>query len=150
MKGGRMKKLWAVYAFLAIVVLLVTSMNAETITEMKKDNAVKNLSVGLSSDNSGLRISSALVLSHLVDLKYLNGEKAETLLLPLMKMLSNGNSDEERIAAALALFKIGDNRGIYRLKGSAKFDKSKRVKDICRKLYLEYNKQNRTEYLLNN
>jgi len=65
-------------------------------------------------------------------------------------MLNKGNSDEERIAAALALYKIGDNRGIYKLKTSSKFDDSKRVKDICYKLYYEFNRQNNTEYLITN
>ncbi len=145
-----MKKISIAYIVLAIVILIVISVNAENMPGSKKDNVVKNLSAALSSENTGLRVSSALVLVQLIDTKYLNEENSKTALLPLMKMLNTGNSDQERIAAALALFKVGDNRGIYKLKGSAKFDERKRVKNICNKLYYEYNKQNGTEYLLNN
>jgi HEAT repeat protein len=145
-----MKKLSVAYLIFALVILLVISINAESNSDTKKENAVKNLSLGLSSGNSGLRVSSALVLGQLIDEKFLNGENTNASILPLMKMLNNGYSDEERIAAALALYKIGDNRGIYKLKASAKFDDSKRVKDICYKLYYEFNRQNNTEYLLNN
>lgn len=145
-----MKKLSFAYLLFALVILLVISIKAESNSDMKKENAIKNLSMGLSSENSGLRVSSALVLGQLMDTKFIDGENSETALLQLMKMLNNGNSDEERIAAALALYKMGDSRGIYKLKTSAKFDDSKRVKDICYKLYYEFNKQNKTEYLLSN
>ncbi len=145
-----MKKLSIAYIIFAIVILLVISLKAENISGAKKENVIKNLSVGLSSENRGLRVSSALVLGQLFDAKYLNGENSNAVLFPLMTMLNKGNSDEERIAAALALFKVGDNRGIYKLKGSAKYDDSKRVKDICYKLYYEFNMQNGTGYLLNN
>ena len=145
-----MKKLSFAYLLFALVILLVISTKAESNSDMKKENAIKNLSIGLSSENSGLRVSSALVLGQLIDTKFVEGENSDKTLLPLMKMLNNGNSDEERIAAALALYKIGDSRGIYKLKASANFDASKRVKDICYKLYYEFNKQNNTEYLISN
>ena len=145
-----MKKLSVAYLVIAIVVLLVISVKAENVFDSKKENAVKSLSLGLSSENSGLRASSALVLGQLIDSKFINKNNTETAVIPLMKMLNKGNSDEERIAAALALYKIGDNRGIYKLKTSAKFDGSKRVQDICYKLYYEFNRQNNTEYLINN
>ncbi|MEJ2614042.1 MAG: HEAT repeat domain-containing protein [Ignavibacteriaceae bacterium] len=145
-----MKKLSVAYLVIAIVVLLVISIKAENILDTKKENAVKSLSLGLLSENSGLRASSALILGQLIDSKYINKDNTETAVIPLMKMLNKGNSDEERIAAALALYKIGDNRGIYKLKTSSKFDESKRVKDICYKLYYEFNRQNNTEYLITN
>jgi HEAT repeat protein len=145
-----MKKLSIAYIVFAIVIFLVISLKAENISGIKKENAIKNLSIGLSSGNRGLRVSSAIVLGQLIDAKYFKGENSNAVLFPLMTMLNNGNSDEERIAAALALFKVGDNRGIYKLKGSAKYDDSKRMKDICYKLYYEFNKQNGTEYLISN
>ncbi len=145
-----MKKLSIAYIVIAIVVLLVVSIKAENISDTKKENAIKSLSLGLSSENSGLRASSALVLGQLIDANFINKNNIETAVLPLMKMLNKGISDEERIAAALALYKIGDNRGIYKLKTSAKFDDSKRVKEICYKLYYEFNRENNTEYLISN
>lgn len=145
-----MKKLSVAYIVIAIVVLLVVSIKAENILDTKKENAVKSLSLGLSSENSGLRASSALVLGQLIDSKFIKKDNTEAAVIPLMKMLNKGNSDEERIAAALALYKIGDNRGIYKLKTSAEFDDSRRVKNICYKLYREFHRQNNTEYLITN
>ena len=133
-----------------MVVFLVISLKAENVSNIKKENAVNNLTSGLSSENPGLRVSSALILGQLIDIKFVEGENTSKALFPLMKMLNKGISDEERIAAALALYKIGDNRGIYKLKTSAKFENSKRVQDICYKLYYEFHKQNGTEYLIGN
>jgi hypothetical protein len=143
-----MKKLSFAYLVLAIIVLLVTSIKAESISQTEKDNIVQNLSMGLISQNQGLRVSSALVLGRLIDLNYIKNEDAETTVLSLMEMLNKGDTEQERISAALALFKIGNTKGIYQLKGSARFDKSKRVKSICSKLYNEFHKQNGTAYLL--
>ena len=146
-----MKKISIAFLVLAIVVLLVTSINAETFSSSKKGNdIVENLENGLVSENSGLRVSSALVLGQLIDTKYIQRDNADKTLVSLMKMLDNGKSDEEKIAAALALFKVGNAMGIYKLKGSSKFDHSKRVKDICYKLYQQFHIQNGTEYLLEN
>lgn len=143
-----MKKLSVAYIVLAIIVLLAASINAESLSQKEKINIVSNLSNGLTSENSGLRVSSALVLGRLIDMNYLKDKDAENTVLSLMEMLNKGNSEPERIAAALALYKIGNTKGIYQLKGSAKFDKSERVKDICSKLYYEYHKLNGTEYLV--
>ena len=146
-----MKKISIAFLVLAIVVLLVTSINAESFSSAKKGNdIVENLENGLVSENSGLRVSSALVLGQLIDTKYIQRDNADKTLVSLMKMLDNGKSDEEKIAAALALFKVGNAMGIYKLKGSSKFDHSKRVKDICYKLYQQFHIQNGTEYLLEN
>ncbi len=143
-----MKKLSFAYIVLAIIVLLVTSIKAESLSQTEKDNIVQNLSMGLLSENQGLRVSSALVLGRLIDINYIKDEDAKSTVLSLMEMLNKGDTEQERISAALALYKIGDAKGIYQLQGSAKFDDSKRVKDICRILYNEFHKQNGTEYLL--
>jgi HEAT repeat protein len=138
-----MKKLSIAYLIFALIILLVVSINAENYSNVKKESAVKNLTLGLSSNNSGLRVSSALVLGQLIDKKIVDEGNSKQALIPLMKMLNNGKSDEERISAALALYKIGDGRGIYKLKTAAKFDESERVKNICFKLYYEFNKNNK-------
>jgi hypothetical protein len=143
-----MKKLSVAYIVLAIIILLVTSVKAESISQTERDNIVQNLSMGLTSQNPGLRVSSALVLGRLIDLNYIKNEDAKSTVLSLMGMLNKGDTEQERISAALALFKIGDAKGIYQLKGSAKFDNSTRVKSISSKLYNEFHKQNGTEYLL--
>jgi len=56
----------------------------------------------------------------------------------LMKMLRNAEQEELRISAALALFKIGDARGIYAVKRAIIFDESERVSNMCEKFYNAY------------
>jgi len=102
---------------------------AEPIKEKRtinKDLAIQNLLIGLDSDNAGLTTSSAYYL----------GELSSTeAVIPLMKMLRNSEQEELRISAALALLKIGDERGIYAIKRAIVFDESKRVSDMCEKFY---------------
>ena len=102
---------------------------AEPIKEKRtinKDLAIQNLLIGLDSDNAGLTTSSAYYL----------GELSSTeAVIPLMKMLRNSEQEELRISAALALLKIGDERGIYAIKRAIVFDESKRVNDMCEKFY---------------
>ncbi len=93
---------------------------------INRDLAIQNLLIGLDSDNIGLTSSSAFYL----------GELSSTeAVIPLMKMLRNAEQEELRISAALALLKIGDERGIYAIKRGIIFDESERVKDMCEKFY---------------
>jgi len=102
---------------------------AEPVKEKRtinNDLAIQNLLIGLDSDNAGLTTSSAYYL----------GELSSTeAVIPLMKMLRNSEQEELRISAALALLKIGDERGIYAIKRAIVFDESKRVSDMCEKFY---------------
>ena len=105
---------------------------AEPVKEIRtinRDLAIQNLLIGLDSDNIGLTSSSAFYLGEL------NSTEA---VIPLMKMLRNAEQEELRISAALALFKIGDARGIYAVKRAIIFDESERVSDICQKFYNAY------------
>jgi hypothetical protein len=145
-----MKKILFAYLLFAALIVWVTSVNAESFSIEKRGKIIENISAGLSSDNQGLRVSSALVLGNLIDLKYLNSEESGKTVVTLMKMLHNGNTDEEKISAALALYKVGAAKGIYGLKQMSKLDESSRVKNICYKLYCSYHKQNGTEYLMEN
>ena len=95
----------------------------------QKEKAIENLLVGLNSDNEGLQSSSAFFLGEY------NSREA---VIPLMKILKNNSQEELRIQAALALFKIGDSRGIYAIERAIKFDQSKRVQEICSKFYNAY------------
>jgi HEAT repeat protein len=87
------------------------------------------LLIGLDSDNAGLTSSSAYYLGEL--------SSAEAVI-PLMKILKNAKQEELRISAALALLKIGDERGIYAIKRAIVFDESSRVSDMCEKFYNAY------------
>lgn len=93
-----------------------------------KKAAVKNLLIGLQSDNYGLRTSSAFMLGEI---------KAEEAVLPLMHMLTTEKSEDARIVAALALYKIDNPKGIFAVKQAIKFDESGRVRKMCTNFYCE-------------
>ena len=130
--------------------LLAPALSAQ-VTEFsveKKSAIVDNLNNGIISDNSGLQTSAALVLYDLINASYLQSDDASKAMIPLLKMLDNGKTDEERIAAALALYKLGNNIGIYRLRGVAIYDDNAKVAKVCKNLYYSYHKLNGTESFL--
>ncbi len=135
---------------LLVTLLLIPFVSAQTeqFSVEKKSAIVDNLNIGIKSDNYGLRTSSADVLFDLINKSYLKSEDASKTMIPLLIMLEKGQTDEERISAALALFNLGNNIGIYRLRGVAKFDDNERVSKICKNLYYSYHKLNGTEYLI--
>ena len=91
-----------------------------------KKAAIENLLIGLSSDNFGLRTSSAYMLGEI---------KADEAVVPLMNMLRTEKNEDARIVAALALYKIEDSRGVFAVKQAIRFDKSDRVKKLCSNFY---------------
>ncbi len=113
--------------FVAIVVTLTfafTSYAAEPTSAAKKStNAFEqNLLVGLGSDNEGLQTSAAY---------YLGEIKSNKAVLPLMKILHSSQSEDARIMAALSLYKIGDERGLFAVKENGRFDESEKVRRMC-------------------
>jgi HEAT repeat protein len=62
-------------------------------------------------------------------------------VIPLMRILHQDENEEIRIAAALALYKIGSPIAIHAVKQSIKFDESERVSKLCASFYSEYLKQ---------
>jgi len=125
-------KSFASLLLLLCFVFTSLSIAAEPVKEKRtinQDLAIQNLLIGLDSENAGLTSSSAYYL----------GELSSTeAVIPLMKMLRNSEREELRISAALALLKIGDERGIYAIKRAIVFDESKRVSDMCEKFYNAY------------
>jgi HEAT repeat protein len=140
-------KALAVLFFALIAVQAVQAQSAEFTVE-KKSAIVDNLTVGIKSKNTGLHTSASFVLSDLVNDGYLNAEDASKALIPLLKLLKYGETEEVRIAAALALYQLGDEIGIYQLRGVGKFDDDEKVAIVCRNLYYTYHKLNGTEYLV--
>jgi HEAT repeat protein len=140
-------KALAVLFFALIAVQAVQAQSAEFTVE-KKSAIVDNLTVGIKSENTGLHTSASFVLSDLVNDGYLNAEDASKALIPLLKLLKYGETEEVRIAAALALYQLGDEIGIYQLRGVGKFDDDEKVAVVCRNLYYTYHKLNGTEYLV--
>jgi hypothetical protein len=132
----------------AFVLVPFVSAQTEQFSAEKKSSIVDNLNIGIESDNYGLRVGSADVLFDLINQSYLKSEDASKAMIPLLIMLEKGKTDEERISAAVALFKLGNGIGIYRLRGVAIFDDNARVSSICKNLYYSYHKLNGTEYLI--
>lgn len=132
-----------------LTLLAVYSLSAQVpeFPAEKKSAIVDNLTVGIESDNTGLHTSSALVMYNLINESYLESSDASKAMIPLLKLLNEGKTDEERIAAAVALYQLGNPVGIYRLRGVAVFDDNERVAAICKNLYYTYHKLNGTEYL---
>ena len=137
--------------FMLLMLMLPVSVifsQSENLSSTQKSEIVDNLNVGINSDNNGLRTSSADVLSDLVNDKYLDKSDASKSMIPLLIMLENGKSDEERISAALALYNLGNSIGIYRLRGVAVYDNNEKVSTVCKNLYYTYHKLHGTEYLV--
>jgi HEAT repeat protein len=137
-----------IIVFLAIVIIPLTSVKAGDPPEKQKSAVVDNLTVGIVSDNCGLRTGSANVLSDLITDEYLKSGDASKAMIPLLIMLEKGKTDCERIAAAVALYKLGNPIGIYRLRGIAKFDDNEKVSQVCKNLYYSFHKLSHTEYLV--
>lgn len=116
-----MKKLSVIF----MLVLFATSLFAKTNTT-KEETIEKNLLVGLKSDNLGLKTSSAYLLGEMGTDKSVNS---------LMSVLKSGDTEEERISAALALTKINTGKGMFAVKQRATFDDSERVRRLCGMFY---------------
>ena len=133
---------------LVALILIPATFSQTAFYPEEKAAIVDNLTTGIQSTNYGLRTSSADVLFDLIDHDYLQSEDASKAMIPLLVMLENGQNDEERISAALALFNLGNSIGIYRLRGVAIFDDNEKVSKICKNLYYCFHKLNGTEYLI--
>ena len=92
-------------------------------------NTIESLLMGLQSENLGLKTGSAYMIGEL---------KLNEGIIPLMKILHQDKNEEARIAAALALYKIGTPMAINAVKQSIRFDESERVSRLCTNFYNEY------------
>ena len=111
-----------------LVVMLFASTAFAGVNNVKNDNIEQSLLVGLQSDNLGLKTSSAYLLGELGSSKS---------VIDLMKVLRNGETEEERISAALALSKINTATARFAVKQRIKFDDSERVRRMCTKFYYD-------------
>ncbi len=85
-----------------------------------------NLLNGLNSENEGLKFSCAY---------YLGEYKCSNAVIPLLSMLRENNDECSRIMAALALAKIGDQRGLYALKRVYEIEGPTRLGRLCNLFY---------------
>lgn len=116
-----MKKLSAII----FLVLFAGSVFAGT-KSINETSIEDNLIVGLSSNNLGLKTGSAYMLGEYGTSKSINS---------LLKVLKSGNTEEERISAAVALVKINTEQSMFAVKQNAKFDSSERVRRLCALFY---------------
>lgn len=126
-----MKK-FTVFVFLTLfLVSTSTAFAGPKIKDQISPNTIKTLIVGLESNNIGLKSSSAYMIG---ELQITEG------IIPLLRMLHNEKNEDLRIAAALALYKIGSPTSIYAVKQAIRFDESRRVSKHCADFYQEYQK----------
>lgn len=115
---------------LVFISLITYSVFAGNEKENKvNDSAIESLLEGINSDNFGLKTSSAYMLGEL---------KCEKAVIPLMRMLKSEDKESARIVAALALLKIGNEKGIFAIKQATRFDASNRVRKLCSNFYNAY------------
>lgn len=122
---------------LTILLLIIISITTTDISAKPKvkakitDNTVASLMEGLNSENLGLKSSSAYMIGEL---------QLSKALIPLLKILHEDENEEMRIAAALALYKIGSPIAIQAVKQSIRFDDSERVSKLCANFYYEFSR----------
>lgn len=115
---------------LTIIAIGTLVVSAKPRTKVKiTENTVSSLIEGLNSANLGLKSSSAYMIGEL---------QLSKAVIPLMRILHQDENEEIRIAAALALYKIGSPIAINAVKQSIKFDDSERVSKLCASFYCEY------------
>ncbi|MDO8548616.1 MAG: HEAT repeat domain-containing protein [Ignavibacteria bacterium] len=117
--------------FLLIILFstIVSAAESPGVKRNTSDNTIQSLMLGLNSDNFGLKTGSAYMLGEL---------KVTDAVIPLMRMMRNDESEQARIVAALALYKLGTPMSIHALFQAARFDDNKRVRKMCSGFYLNY------------
>ena len=99
-------------------------------SEDKYDRIEENMLIGMKSGNTGLQTSCAYFLGEM---------KSDRAMIPLLRLVKNGETEAARIIAALSLYKIESKIGMYRLKYLVESDDSelaRRVFDIIYKKYV--------------
>ena len=129
------------FPFVAILFLVISTAFAGVNKSTDSESIIKNLNVGLQSDNYGLRVSSAYILGQLAANNDIDSDYASETIIPLLSMLNNENDDEARIVAALALYHLDSERGIHLFNYLAENDKSERVSKIAASFYYAYNQK---------
>lgn len=117
------------YLLLALLLTLFTTSLLAGSNSASRETIEKNYIQGVQSENEGLKISAAYFLGEL---------KSTKAVIPLMKILRDDKCDGARLAAALALVKIGEPRGLFMVKRSAVFNDCEKVRKMAKQLYTAY------------
>jgi hypothetical protein len=98
-------------------------------SEEEYDQIEANMLTGIKSDNTGIQTSCAYFLGEM---------KSDRAMIPLLRLVQNGGTEEARIIAALSLYKIESKIGMYRLKYLSETDKSELAKRVFGRIYQTY------------
>jgi len=129
-----MKKSIVLLASLLVIVTAIPVMALDSVLLPSANKALieENLFIGLASSNLGLQRSCALMLGKI---------QSDRATIPLMAVLHNSADDNVRVAAAWALCRIGDGRGVYAVKMAVKHDECAKVQATCAWYYENLVKQ---------
>ena len=107
-----------------------TGYNNYTILSAGEYHQVEqNLLAGIKSGNIGLQTSCAYFLGEM---------KSDRAMIPLLRLVTNGKTEEARIIAALSLYKIKSKIGMYRLKHLVETDESELARRVFDRVYKKY------------
>lgn len=126
------------YSLLFLLLFSFTFTLAKTPSEEQYKTFENNLLVGLNSDNLGLKVSSAYFLGEIKSKKATN---------QLMELFHCSDKPEVRQVAALALYKIGSERGIFALKRAIKYDDDAQTRKLCNIFYYQHQIREREGYV---
>jgi HEAT repeat protein len=122
-----------VFGAIFLVLLSFTSAysqdSVKVLAKINDSSIDDNYLMGVESDNMGLRVSATY---------YLGERESGKAVIPLMNVLHSDKAPEARIMAALSLYKIGDQRGIYAIKGAMTEDSNEWVRSMCKIFYEMY------------
>lgn len=113
------------FSFVFITGTAYSTSNPKSTKKVLSKIQIENLIKGVNSDNLGLKVSAAYILGEY---------KCDEAVIPLMRMFRNDENEDARIMAAISLYKLNDGRGIQALQKANLFEKSNRVKKICKNL----------------
>jgi len=116
------KTLFAILIMFLLTNLVYSQDSLQVVPRITDEDIEINYLKGTESENLGLKISAAY---------YLGERKSQKAVIPLMDALRTDSSPEVRIMAALSLYKIGDERGIFAIKKAIEFDDNQQVKQMC-------------------
>ncbi len=108
-----------------------TYIDYSVFDEQQRDLIEENLMEGLNSNNLGLQISSAYFLGELKS-------SSSNVIIPLLKLLREGETEEARIIAAISLYKLESEIGMYRLKWYSVHEENEVLRTKFQRIYNSY------------
>ncbi len=97
----------------------------------QRDLIEENLMEGINSNNLGLQVSSAYFLGELKS-------RSSKVIIPLLKLLRKGETEEARIIAAISLYKLDSGIGMYRLKWYSVHEENEVLRTKFQRIYNSY------------